>query len=614
MPKGYLCLMLHAHLPFVRHPEEEYFLEENWLFEAITETYIPLIGVFEGLVNDGVDFRVTMSLTPPLVSMLKDPLLQNRYVRHINKLIELSEKELERTEYLPHYHGLALMYNRKFKEAKDVFIRRYKRDLVLAFKKFQDLGYLEIIGSCATHGFLPNLKINPESVKAQIKVGVDHYRKAFGRPPRGFWLPECGYYPGVDEVLKEAGIKYFFVDSHGIINADPMSRYNVYAPIYCPSGVAALGRDWESSKQVWSSKEGYPGDPDYREYYKDIGHELEYDYIKPYIHPEGIRINTGLKYWRITGNSEYKEAYRPDWAREKAAVHASNFMFNREKQIEHLFAHMDRKPIIIAPYDAELFGHWWFEGPMWIDFLARKICYDQETFKLGTVSEYLAEYPVNQISLPSASSWGYKGYGEFWLEGSNDWVYPHLHAASQKMVELVERNDAYFKRKSKSSIHLRALNQAARELLLAESSDWPFIMKTGTMVPYAHKRVKLHINRFTRLYYDLMNDTIDIDWLKEVEFRDNIFHDMNCASYYLKTSNAQSSSSRKDVLSSSRSRSSKPKRKKDFSSTKTHLKSKQRKRKKKSATPSLVEVDLSRPQWTDSIIVEKNKKTELVEV
>ncbi|MFA7676580.1 MAG: DUF1957 domain-containing protein, partial [Candidatus Omnitrophota bacterium] len=350
MAKGYLCLVLHAHLPFVRHPEEEYFLEENWLYEAITETYIPLIEVFQRLINDGVDFRLTMSLTPTLVSMLKDPFLQNRYLRHLNKLIELAEKEIERTGHQAHFHGLALMYYRHLKEAKDLFLTQCQKDIINVFKKFQDMGYLEIITCCATHGFLPLLNINPSDVKAQINLGVDYYCKVFGRRPKGIWLPECGYYPGVDKFLKDAGIRYFFVDSHGIINADPSPCYGVYAPIYCASGVAAFGRDNESSKQVWSSKEGYPGDPDYREYYKDIGHELEYDYIKPYIHPSGIRINTGLKYWRITGNSEYKEAYVPEWARAKAQMHAGNFMFNRQKQIEHFSHNMDRKPIIVAPY------------------------------------------------------------------------------------------------------------------------------------------------------------------------------------------------------------------------------------------------------------------------
>ncbi len=529
--------MLHAHLPFVRHPEEDYFLEENWLYEAITETYIPLLEVYERLVNDGVDFRVTMSLTPPLIAMLRDPLLQERYIRHIDRLIELAEKEMERTSYQPHYHGLALMYWQRFKDAKTLFESTYGRDLVSAFKKFQDLGVLEIIASAATHGFLPNMNMNPASVRAQIQIGVDVYKKVFKRRPRGFWLPECGYYPGVDEFLKEAGIRYFFIDSHGIMHADPSPRYSVYAPLYCPSGVAAFGRDWESSKQVWSSKEGYPGDHDYREYYRDIGFQLEYDYIKPYIHPAGIRINTGIKYWRITGESEYKEAYRPDWAREKAAQHAGNFMFNREKQVEHLSVHMDRQPIIVAPYDAELFGHWWFEGPLWIEFLARKMCYDQNIVKMTTPSEYLARYPINQMAYPSASSWGWKGHNEYWLEGSNDWIYRHLHMAQTRMAELGKTYSGYLGKTTRSKKIKRALNQAARELLLAESSDWPFIMKTGTMVPYAHKRIKQHLSRFNRIYKDLKNSTLDDDWLKEVEWRDNIYHDLDCARYYLAKGN-----------------------------------------------------------------------------
>ncbi len=532
MHKGYLCLVLHAHLPFVRHPEEQYFLEENWLYEAITETYIPLIKVFEGLIADGVDFRLTMSVTPTLASMLSDELLQDRYIRHLDKLIELSEKEIERTGYQPHFHGLALMYHNRLTEAKEIFVKKYNRNIVNAFKSFQDQGYLEIIGCGATHGFLPLLNINPSDVKAQIHIGVDHYTKTFGRPPRGIWLPECGYYPGVDNILKEAGVKYFFVDSHAILHSDPVPRYSIYAPLYCPSGVAAFGRDWESSKQVWSSKEGYPGDPDYREYYKDIGYELDYEYIKPYIHPSGIRINTGLKYWRITGEGEYKEAYMPEWAKEKAASHAGNFMFNREKQIDHLTHHMDRKPIIVAPYDAELFGHWWFEGPMWIDFLARKIFYDQETVGMITPSEYLSEYPVNQVAVPSASSWGYKGYNEFWVEGSNDWIYRHLHKCGQKMYELANKYSSYLD-KSNRSIYKRALDQAARELVLAQASDWAFIMKTGTMVPYAHKRIKNHINRFMRLYHDISNNTIDAQILNDFEAKDNIFADMDCAKYYL---------------------------------------------------------------------------------
>lgn len=531
--KGYLSLVLHAHLPFVRHPEQADMLEERWLYEAITETYIPLIHMFDHLVHDGIDFRMTMSMTPPLVSMLRDPLLQERYIRHLDNLIELAEKEIDRTGKEPHYHGLALMYYRRFKESREIFRDRYQCDLVQAFKEFQDIGVLEIITCCATHGFLPILGVNDISVQAQVYTAREHYEQTFGRPPRGIWLAECGYRRGVDEHIRKAGIRYFFVDTHGIIHSDPVPKYNVYAPIYCPSGVAAFGRDEDSSKQVWSSKEGYPGDPDYREYYKDLGFERDFEYIKPHIHPDGIRINTGMKYWRITGESDYKEAYRPDWAQRKAAMHAEHFIHNRQKQIDYLAGHMDRKPIVIAPYDAELYGHWWFEGPMWIDFLARKLACDQDQIRMITPSEYLAEYPTNQMAVPSDSSWGYKGYAEYWLDDSNSWVYRHLHQAADRMVELAKTYRDFIENPADEPEAFRALNQAAREVLLAEASDWPFIMKTGTMVPYAEQRIRSHVGRFTKIYEDLMNGQLDVDWLKEVESRDNIFPEINCCRYYL---------------------------------------------------------------------------------
>lgn len=226
----------------------------------------------------------------------------------------------------------------------------------------------------------------------------------------------------------------------------------------------------------------------------------------------------------------------PQWAQEKAALHAGNFMFNREKQVEHLSYHLDRKPIIVAPYDAELFGHWWFEGPMWIDFLMRKIAYDQETIQTITPSEYLEEYPTNQVCMPSASSWGYKGYNEYWIEGSNDWIYRHLIMAGERMTELTDKfySSEFPQTIEKHSLAGRALNQAARELLLAQASDWPFIMKTGTMVAYAHRRIKLHINRFNRLYQDLLENKIDEQWLSEVERRDNIFQNIDCVQYFQK--------------------------------------------------------------------------------
>jgi len=203
MEKGYLSLLLHAHLPFVRHPEHEFFFEERWLYEAITDTYIPLINVYDGLLNDGVPFRLTMTMSPTLCEMLADPLLEDRYLRHINQLVELAEKEVERTRWQPEFAALANLYLERFRNCRYVFAEKYGKNLVSAFRKFQDAGVLEIITCGATHGFLPNLHINQRATRAQIKVAAANYRKHFGRGPRGIWLPECGYTPGVDSFLAE---------------------------------------------------------------------------------------------------------------------------------------------------------------------------------------------------------------------------------------------------------------------------------------------------------------------------------------------------------------------------------------------------------------------------
>ncbi|MBO8126986.1 MAG: DUF1957 domain-containing protein [Firmicutes bacterium] len=525
MTQGYLALVLHAHLPFVRHSKHPCCLEEKWLFEAINETYLPLLRVFEGWKRDGIPARVTVSLTPPLLEMLRDELLVERYSQSLNKTLELTYKELARTATNPAEHRVVRMYQELYETNRYEFHHRYNRDLVAAFARLQEAGILEIIASAATHGYLPLLAETPSAVKAQIQVGVETYRRHLAKEPVGFWLPECGFSPGLDELLFAGGLRYVILDTHGILYASPRPRYGTYAPIYCQSGLAAFGRDVESSKQVWSQQEGYPGDYDYRDFYRDIGFDLDLDYIAPYILPEGKRIHTGLKYYRITGPTQYKEYYDPERAREKAAVHAGNFVFNREHQISYLAGLMDRKPIVVAPYDMELFGHWWFEGPKWLDYVVRKTACDQKVFTLITPGDYLKIYPRNQVSTPCMSSWGWKGYHEVWLNSTNDWLYPHLYEAALRMEELARTYPRA------SGLLARALNQMARELLLAQSSDWAFIMKTGTVVEYAKKRFNNHINRFNGLYQQIKEDRLEEDWLSELEATDNIFGTLNYQFY-----------------------------------------------------------------------------------
>jgi 1,4-alpha-glucan branching enzyme len=518
MTKGYLAIIFHAHLPFVRHPEHQDSIEENWFYEAVMEVYIPLLLVLEGFVADGVDFRLTFSLTPTLVSMLLDPFLQSRCVRRIERLIALAEKEMVRTARQPEIHRLARLYHERFLGVRDAFLHRYQRNLVEAFRKFQELGKIEIMGSAVTHAYLPLLSANASAVEAQIRTGIGHHEQTFGRKPKGFWLPECGYFPGVDRMLREQGIRFTILETHGVTRAEPRPRWGVYAPIYCPSGVAAFGRDPESSKQVWSSIEGYPGDCDYREFYRDIAYDLDIDYLRPYVHQDGIRIDTGLKYYRITGKTEHKELYVPEWAENKAEIHAGNFMFNRQKQIEYLASVMDRKPLIVAPYDAELFGHWWYEGPAWVNHLVRKLAREQESIRLTTLSEYLEEYPLNQVSTPAPSSWGYEGFHDVWLNGSNDWIYPHLHRAAEMMEKLARVQN------HSRALTARALAQAKRELFLAQASDWAFMINSGAMAEYATRRTRRHLSRFYQLSEQIQDGVIDEGALRGLEAQDNIFN------------------------------------------------------------------------------------------
>ena len=220
MEQGLLAIILHAHLPYVRHPEYPEFLEEDWLFEAISETYLPLLQVFEGCLLDGVKARVTVGLTPPLCEMLADSLLQDRYVRHLNKLIELCEKEVVRTKDSEAMNATAQMYLNHFTVARQMFENRYQRNLLNGFRALQDAGAIDIITCGATHGFLP-LMTRTEARRAQIEVGKQNYMKHFGREPRGIWLPECAYTAGVDELLAAAGIRFFIVDAHAIMFGHP---------------------------------------------------------------------------------------------------------------------------------------------------------------------------------------------------------------------------------------------------------------------------------------------------------------------------------------------------------------------------------------------------------
>jgi 1,4-alpha-glucan branching enzyme len=285
----------------------------------------------------------------------------------------------------------------------------------------------------------------------------------------------------------------------------------------------------ETSQQVWSSIVGYPGNPVYREFYRDIGWDLPLDYLKPHLHKEGNRRHLGLKYYRISGRdvpSDKKEPYVPNWAREKVVADAADFVGKRIRQAHKLRETFEgHPPLVNAPYDAELYGHWWFEGPQFLDFLFRELHYKRDLVEAITPGDFLdARIPI-QIQQPTASSWGANGYYKVWLNEGNSWMYPYHHDAERKMNDLANRFD------NPNEIDRRVLNQLARELLLAQSSDWAFQIYQGTTVQYSSNRFKAHIHRFDLLATNLENGEIDEELLREIESRDNIFAEIDYRIY-----------------------------------------------------------------------------------
>ena len=565
MSSGYLALILHAHLPFVRHPEHQHFLEEDWFFEAITECYIPLVRMMQRLVDEHVPFKLAMSLTPTLCAMLQDKLLCERYVRHLDSLIDLATRERKRNRNHPPLRELAGFYFKIFRETRRFFVDECKCNLLATFRELRESGGLEIVASAATHGLLPLLQepviaeggdlgvptfassTPPRSTpaataaRAQVLIGRDVYVDLFGVEPRGFWLPECAYGPDLESILQEANIRWFVLDTHGLLFGKPRPRRSIYAPCYTPPGPAAFARDRDSSRQIWSAQGGYPGDPAYREFYRDAGFDLPLEHLGPVAH--GTRKFSGVKYHRITGAGGYKELYDPVAAERVAERQALHFLEERRRQIREVAA-AGFDPIVVVPFDAELFGHWWFEGPSFLERFIRQAAIERD-FRLSTPSEYLAANPTQQIIEPATSTWGENGYFEVWLNPSNAWVYPQLHIAAQRMSDAARRYASSavvgqpLRLPSENppgeapvlQFADRILKQLARELLLAQSSDWGFLMKTGTAREYATKRTIDHLARFNRLHEQLITNNVDEEFLRECEWRDNLFPNVNWRYY-----------------------------------------------------------------------------------
>jgi 1,4-alpha-glucan branching enzyme len=516
---GTFALVLHQHLPFVRHPEHEVALEEQWYFEAVVSVYTQLLARLASLEADEVDFRLTVSLTPSLLSMMEDPLLRERTSRHIDEMLALAIRERDR--------GLATRgaledVVQRVLIARRVF-DRYEGDLTRGYRHFQDLGKLEVITSAATHFLLPLHLHQHETVRAQIQLACRQYQRVFGRAPRGFWLPENAFSPGLDAYLAAEGIRWTLVSANSLSQGDTRCLFGTGRPVVSPAGVAFFGIDEATRGRIWSRDDGYPGDPAYKEWYRDLGHDLPWQDLPAYWRAGDVRRNTGIKVHKIGHRGTSlgdKELYDPVAARQRAIEHAQAFVAERIASAEDFErGNEGLRSCTVSAYDAELFGHWWEEGPIFLDALLRTL-YGQDRIRPVTPSEACGG--DHQRMMPGAASWGRGDYFQTWLEDRayqpNDWIWRHVFRLSQQLVDLATRSGD-----AAEPLRARALNQAARCLCLAGASDWPFLIATGQATRYAEVHVVTHLDRARELLRQVEEGRFEAAWLATIEAADTLF-------------------------------------------------------------------------------------------
>ncbi|MDR0386906.1 MAG: DUF1957 domain-containing protein [Treponema sp.] len=497
-------------------------MEEQWFFEALSDTYLPLLEVFDHLERDHVPFRLAISFSPLLCYMLQDECLIRHYLSYVDKQIEFGVWEMERTENDPDLYALARFYYDRAVDKRILFTERYEGNILNVFNYYQKKGRLEILTTAATHAFLPIYTGYPEAVQAQIEVALSSFRRTFGKSPHGFWLPELGWSPELDAYLRAYSFNYTIADTHAGILRNPKTSRGSFYPVKTPSQTLVLFRDFRASRDIQDAETGYRLSSVYRDYHADAGFELPTGMIAPFLNARLGRVRTGYVYHTNGGRGQKKQVYDPALAANLVREQALSFLDARYSALCEAAELGGEEPVSLCAYDADTFGRFWFEGPRFLETLFREGAARQDVHFM-TPGEYFGKQDRQGIAalMPEFSSWGFNGYAESWIDASNDWMYPHVMRSLERMLELAERfpNDTGLKE--------RALNQAAREILLVQASDWPRMLYNQEHAGYARNQIEMALRNFTTIYEALGSNYISTEWLTNLERRHNFFPNIN---------------------------------------------------------------------------------------
>lgn len=592
-PRGSLVFVFHSHIPYCRKAGMWPFGEE-WLYEAMLESYIPLLELLRAVPweplaeaqgaertrtrrsqgeggGSGADeparaghlsavqrkgsVSVTLGITPILLDQLDDDYMREGFLRWAEARLARAENDRGRFRLAGDRarERQAAAYCERYGRAINVFRSEYACDIAGAFGELQERGVVEIITSAATHAYLPLLR-EDTSIRAQLAAGCESYTRRFGRAPRGIWLPECAYRPGLEDYLQALGLEYFFVDRHAVEGGEPIgiasghgdgptgtgaraeagggavhataagagaawsrparadqtlagqaragrggeSGRTTFKPYFVSgSRVACFGRNERVTAQVWSSWLGYPGDGAYREFHKkdDI---------------------SGLQYWRVTSRDTdlgAKEVYDVDAASAKLREHAAHFVGLVHELVDDWWVKTGEHGVVVAPYDTELFGHWWYEGIEWLGEVLNGLS-GSALVAARSAGQVLDEHPPREAIDVPESSWGRGGKHDVWLNDGTAWMWEIIHAAEARVKRLAALCEPDRGAGAGWSADDRPSDggdracpglldsikaQALREFFLLMSSDWPFLVTERQATEYGARRFREHAERFDRL-------------------------------------------------------------------------------------------------------------------
>jgi 1,4-alpha-glucan branching enzyme len=492
--KARVILALHAHLPYVRIPDKKFPLQELWLYQALTESYIPLILCFRELIKDKVDFNITLSISPTLLSMLSDDYFKSKYQDYLRTLLDLLRKKSSNSED-GQKHSMVGLLN-KIQTISNYYIE-IKRDIITELKTLSQSGKVNLITTSATHSLLPLFRFSDNLIRSQIEIGQRVFEDNFGFIPDGFWLPEMGYYTNLDKILNEYNIKYTFLDAHSVYLGAGRPSYGNFYPSITNSGIKILPRDLPLSKTIWSATKGYPGDYRYREFHFDYTYSLSDSEL---IEFQIDRIPFGLKIYRITGNDKPKEFYNHDDAMEIVSAHSEDFINKIIERALVIKQHIKRTLVFTLPFDAELFGHWWYEGPEFLKQVIKKISASKD---IELISPRDIQDENLDLVIPAECSWGREGYFKSWTNPECSWIYPELAHLNVRYQNIIANNN------SEASV------QAMKELLLASASDWTFLICNDTSRDYGKLRLTDHINTARKIIDEIESGNVDNSFLSE---------------------------------------------------------------------------------------------------